>query len=75
MENQNLMVLAHLKTGKELTPLEALNDYGCFRLAARIYELKRRGWPIHCERRAMHNDKVVGVYTLSMNKSEWPDEF
>jgi len=75
MKQQNLMVLDHLKTGKELTPLEALNSYGCFRLAARVYDLKQSGWPIHCERRTMDNDKVVGVYTLSMNKNEWPNEF
>lgn len=74
MQQQNLMVLTHLKTGKELTPIEALESFGCFRLASRIYDLKQDGWPIHCERRAMHNGKVVGVYTLNMNKSEWPDE-
>lgn len=36
-------VLAHLKSGKPITPVEALHHYGCFRLGARIYDLKQRG--------------------------------
>lgn len=74
METQNLMVLAHLKTGRELTPIEALKKYGCFRLAARVYELKQAGWPIYCERRPIDNRRTIGVYSLSLNKDEWPNE-
>ena len=40
-------VLSHLKSGKSITPLEALSEYGCFRLGARIYDLKKDGHPIH----------------------------
>lgn len=40
---QRELVRAHLESGKPLTPLEALNDYGCFRLAARIEELRKMG--------------------------------
>ena len=29
-----------------ITPLEALRDLGIMRLGARIYDLKRRGYPI-----------------------------
>ena len=39
-------VLSHLKSGKSITPLEALREYGCFRLGARIYDLKKDGHPI-----------------------------
>jgi hypothetical protein len=35
----------HLKKGS-ITPLVALNKYGCFRLAARISELKDQGLDI-----------------------------
>ena len=33
-----------------ITPLEALNYYGCMRLGARIYDLKRRGVDIVTEK-------------------------
>lgn len=29
-----------------ITPLEAMRDIGCFRLASRITDLKRKGYPI-----------------------------
>lgn len=45
-ETQNAMVLAHLKTGRPITPLGALRAYGCFRLGARIYDLRRKGHKI-----------------------------
>lgn len=56
MENYNSqesMVLKHLKTGS-LTPLEALHRYGIFRLGARIFDLRTRGYPI--EREWVHNN-------------------
>jgi hypothetical protein len=37
---QTDQILAHLKTGRPLDPLTALGEYGCFRLAARIYDLR-----------------------------------
>jgi len=39
-------ILAHLEAGKSITPLEALKEYGIFRLGARIYDLKREGHDI-----------------------------
>lgn len=35
-----------LESGERLTPLDALNRFGCFRLGARIYDLKKEGLPI-----------------------------
>lgn len=43
---QAKVILDHLLTGKPLTALDALNEYGCFRLAARIHELRKEGWDI-----------------------------
>ena len=65
MHKQNAQILSHLKSGKEITPMEALNEYGCFRLAARVFELRDSGWPIECERRTIENGKVIGVYSLN----------
>mgnify|MGYP003645073379 CR=1 FL=1 len=39
-------VLKYLQSGKKLTPLEALNYFGCFRLGARICELREAGYQI-----------------------------
>jgi hypothetical protein len=44
--SQNAMILRHLKRGQWISPLQALREYGCFRLGARIWELKQRGYPI-----------------------------
>lgn len=40
VESQNSQILQHLKAGQSITPLEALDKYGCLRLGARIYDLK-----------------------------------
>ena len=42
---QNAMVFDHLRTAP-ITPMDALNRYGCFRLAARIYDLRSAGHEI-----------------------------
>ena len=39
----------YIKKGKRISPLEALNFFGCFRLAARIADLRRRGLDIRSE--------------------------
>lgn len=45
----------HLLAGNTLTPLEALGVFGCFRLAARIDELRNQGIDIdtHVKRDAL----------------------
>lgn len=72
-EAQNQMIINYLKTGKILTPLEALDMFGCLRLSARIYDLKDMGWPIHCERKPTDNGKIVGHYSLHLDKNWWPE--
>lgn len=46
---QNEMIKKHLGEGRSLTPIDALNLYGCFRLATRIFELKKQGMNIRTE--------------------------
>jgi hypothetical protein len=43
---QTEMIRAHLESGREITPIDALQQYGCFRLAARINDLRKTGLPI-----------------------------
>ena len=43
MDAQRDAILWHLEHRGSITPIEALNELGCFRLAARIEELRRAG--------------------------------
>lgn len=40
------MILEHLRAGRTITPLEALERFGCLRLAARVAELRDAGYAI-----------------------------
>lgn len=40
VESQNKQLKAWLESGKSITPLDALNLFGSFRLVARIFNLK-----------------------------------
>lgn len=44
--SQNQQILDHLKNNPSITPLEALQKFGCFRLAARIHDLRDKGHEI-----------------------------
>ena len=43
---QREQILAHLRQHGEITPLDALDKYGCARLAARVHELRQDGYDI-----------------------------
>ena len=57
--SQNSYILEHLQTGKTLSPIEALIDFRCFRLAARINELRKAGHNI-----VTHKGNDYAVYSL-----------
>lgn len=57
-------ILAHLKDGKTITPLEALNLYGCFRLGARIADIKALGYEVKSEFVTTPSEKKVKRYHL-----------
>lgn len=48
-ESQNLRIRKYLESGRKLIALTALYEFGCFRLGARIYDLKREGMLIDSE--------------------------
>lgn len=64
MNRQNQMILNHLKSRGQITPLEALNKYGCFRLAARIFDLKAAGNNIGKIMIDVGQDRRVASYYL-----------
>lgn len=57
-------ILAHLRAGNRLTALEALEKFGCFRLAARIHELRREGWQIEERTVETRGGKRVAEYCM-----------
>ncbi len=46
MMSQTKQIREHLESGRSITPLEALKLYGCFRLGARIWDLRDAGLDI-----------------------------
>ena len=54
---QSNQILEYMRQGNSITPLEALNMFGCMRLGARIYDLSQAGHVIH---REMVHDKRTG---------------
>ena len=46
IDTQCNMIAEYLKSGKSITPMEALRKFGCMRLASRIHDLKERGMKI-----------------------------
>lgn len=47
--NQRQRILIDLLNGKQITQKDAVDRYSCFRLSARIYELRQEGWPIQTD--------------------------
>lgn len=58
-------ILDHLKQGFTITSLEALEKFGCFRLASRISDLRKQGENIIVERVKTGNGKHVAQYRLA----------
>jgi hypothetical protein len=64
--SQSADILNHLKR-KPITPLEALAHYGCFRLAARVADLRRAGHQINTET-VKKDGKIFARYRLIKRK-------
>lgn len=61
-EDQILDLLKERPEG--ITPGDALNEVGCFRLAARISDLKKKGYRIKSERYTTPRGAHVARYVL-----------
>lgn len=64
---QKANVRAWLLKGCSITPLEALNRFGIFRLAAVVHELREEGLPIVTEKLQVSPRKRVANYYLPKN--------
>lgn len=53
-----------MESGKTITPLQALNLFGCLRLSARIYDIRDMGYKIKSEPYRTPEGKIVSRYSL-----------
>jgi hypothetical protein len=65
MKTQTQNIIEHLKQGNSITPIEALNQFGCFRLGARIFEIKQLGYDIDTKKISVGDHKHVAEYSLT----------
>jgi len=59
------MIAAWLERGFSITSLEALNMFGCLRLASRIHDLRERGMKINACKITTSTGKRVCEYVLA----------
>ncbi len=66
MKSQVENIKEHLENGNSITPIDALNLFGCFRLSDVIFRLRNSGLNISMELIKMPNKKGKGYskYTL-----------
>lgn len=61
---QTEQILDYMATKGPIDPLTALQEFGCFRLGARIWELKAAGFPVTGEIRTTKDGKRYKAYWL-----------
>lgn len=49
------LILEYMDEFGSITPLEAIRDIGCYRLSARISDIKKKGYPVRTELVAVQN--------------------
>lgn len=70
-KTQQQHIREYLEAGHAITPLEALEMFGCLRLGAQIFALKKKGMPIEMRLKKDENTgKHYAVYFLSPGKQE-----
>ncbi len=65
---QSQLILDHLKAGHILTQMDALKIAGCFRLAARIFDLRAQGHYIEMVPVQTDTGKYIASYKLNKGK-------
>ena len=71
-QSQTSQILSALKNGETLTPLDALNRFGCFRIGARVWELRHGKYDGTCYRidDIPHAGKQYSAYRLSQPEQQ-----
>lgn len=68
-ETQKAKILAYMLEGNTITPLEALKRWNCFRLGARIADLKDDGYEIQSKFVSTPSEKKVKQYWINTTKT------
>lgn len=65
------LILEYIDEFGSITPLEAIRDIGCYRLSARISDIKKLGYPVKTELIAVKNRRgkisKVACYSLEVS--------
>lgn len=67
--SQSQKILKHLSSGRSLSPLQALGLFGCYRLAGRIYDLKRAGHQIETIIKSDDQGRTYASYVLKNDEA------
>ena len=67
-DSQTRDILVHLVEKGPISPIEALELYGCMRLGARIYDLRQLGIQIRSKITKNENGKRWSVYSLEVDE-------
>ena len=70
LSSQNAMILNFLESGGSLTPIEALEKFQCFRLAARMNDLRKKGHVIQTEILKDDNGKSYASYSIPKDQQQ-----
>lgn len=63
-QSQTDQIVDYMLAGNTITALIALNLFQCFRLAARIADIKRRGYDVVTTMETNENGKRYAVYKI-----------
>jgi len=63
LDSQTALIKGWLLNGRSITQLDALNMFGCFRLAARIADIREQGLDVVTDMITV-NDKRIAKYYL-----------
>ena len=69
MQSQNTQILTYMEEVGAISPITALNEFGCFRLASRIHDLRSIGYEIVTERVRV-GEKTYATYKMGDSQGE-----
>lgn len=68
-KGDKVLIMEHLRANGYITPMDALG-FGCYRLSARIHELRRNGHNIITEKKDAEGNPVnYAIYRLKEDKT------
>lgn len=67
-------ILRHLQSGRTLTPLEALREYGTMSLPYHIHALRREGYNILTREKTTFDGRRYAEYRLASDGSDGDEQ-